>query len=276
MMNIGCVTSVFVNYPIQEAIQRIGKAGYDGVDIWGGRPHIYRQDFSINELKSIRSLAEQLQLKINSFLPAFYRYPHNLCSPNDIIRQDTLTYVYQCADNAVLLGADYLLVCPAKIIYGQTIEDGWSRMVDSLQNICEYVAQYAGMKVMLEPVNRQAFDLINTASDAVHMIEQVDYPDLGIILDSGHMHLEEGSVKEAIQIAGNRLFQVHINDNDGQHQQNLIPGEGTFNFQSFIAQLDEAGFDGFLSAELGGLYTSNPDPAIKQTVDRLKEMLPAA
>ena len=35
---------VYLNYPLQEAIRRLHQYGYQGVEIWGGRPHAYRHD----------------------------------------------------------------------------------------------------------------------------------------------------------------------------------------------------------------------------------------
>ena len=37
-MKLGIASSVFVNYSIENTIDLVAAAGYDGVDIWGGRP----------------------------------------------------------------------------------------------------------------------------------------------------------------------------------------------------------------------------------------------
>ena len=56
------------------------------------------------------------------------------------------------------------------------------------------------------------------------------------------------------------MLQVHVNDNEGgQKQQNLIPGDGTYDFGSLIQVLREHNFSGFLSAELSKGYADDPD-----------------
>ena len=35
---------VYSNYSLQYAIRSMGRMGYDGIAVWGGRPHMYRQD----------------------------------------------------------------------------------------------------------------------------------------------------------------------------------------------------------------------------------------
>ena len=69
MMKLGLATSVLYQYTIFDAISVIAKCGYEGVDIWGGRPHVYRQDHSIAELKSLRKLIEDHGLIVSSFMP---------------------------------------------------------------------------------------------------------------------------------------------------------------------------------------------------------------
>ena len=42
-------TFVYFYYPLKEAEKRRAEAGYDGVEIWGGRPHAYGDDLSRSE-----------------------------------------------------------------------------------------------------------------------------------------------------------------------------------------------------------------------------------
>ncbi len=269
-MKFGLVTSVYANYAIDDVIPRVAAAGYDTIDIWGGRPHVYRHDYSHPALIDLRKRIVDEGLSVSSFLPAFYRYPHNLCSPNEVIRQDTLDYVRKCADNAQVLGAAYLLICPARLLNGQSHADGWQRLADCLNAICEYVSTYP-LKVMLEPVNAAVFDLINTSAEAMEMLRQVGRDNLGVVLDTGHLHLSPETIDQALSRVANRLFMVHVNDNDGKKQQNLIPGDGTFDFPAFLSALKRYGYTGVISAELSGEYAPDIDRAVRTSLQRLRE-----
>jgi protein FrlC len=266
------VTSIYVNYPLEEVIPRVAAAGYESIDIWGGRPHAYRRDLNKEDLLGLRNRVEDYGMKVSSFLPAFFRYPHNLSSPNEYIRQDTLDYVKQSADSGAILGAENLLICPARLHYGQSPEDGWKRFADSMNTVCDYVNQYP-MMVMLEPVNTAVFDIINSCADAMRMINQINRFNLGVVLDTGHLHLSQETIDEALDEVGEKLLMIHVNDNDGKKQQNLIPGEGTFDFHKFLSALKRRGYDGVISAELSADYAANPDPVVKETSRRMKEWL---
>jgi len=271
-MKISIATSVYVNYSIEGALRQIAAAGYDGVDLWGGRPHIYRQDHSRTDLRRLRALLADVGLGVPSLMPAFFRYPHSLSSPSRAIRNDSLDYMRECIDSAVELGAACVLIVPGRSLHDQTREDAWERLAESVSRVCSHAQQY-DICLSVEPVNRWVSDLINTAADALRLIEQVQCDKLGVTLDSGHVHLSNESAREAIERLGDRLLQVHVNDNDGQHQQNLILGRGTFDFSTFLSDLRDAGYDGYLTAELAWEYTLDPDPAARETAQIMRRML---
>ena len=54
-------SAVYYNYSLKYAIQDLGRIGYDGIEIWGGRPHMYRQDLD-EQLTDILSLLEKYDL----------------------------------------------------------------------------------------------------------------------------------------------------------------------------------------------------------------------
>lgn len=267
-MKLGVASSIYVNYPMEEAIRRVADAGYAGIDIWGGRPHVYRQDMSDTELRDLRQLLVNCQLVVPTFMPAFYRYPHSLSSPNKIIRDDSLSYMQQCADNAIALGAQALLIVPGSSLSGQTRQDAWKRMCEGIVRIREYT-ESLGIRLGIEPVNRYVSDLVNTAEDAMRVIREVGHDGIGVVLDTGHIYLSEETPEQAIANCESHLLEVHVNDNDGQHQQNLVPGDGTFDFDNFLKSLRSTGYSGFLTAELGWEYTQKPDLAVQETHDRL-------
>lgn len=271
-MRLSVASSVFVNYTIQDAIRLAAEAGYNGIDIWGGRPHVYRQDFNPLELRELRKQLEEYGLQVPSFMPAFFRYPHSLSSPNAIVRQDSLDYMRQCLVNALELGAQILLVIPGRSLYGQGKFEAQRWLLDSLYTICSY-AEAVNIKLGLEPANKAVTDLVNTAQDAMQIISEIGYANLGVVLDSGHVNLSDETPREAIQILGSRLYQVHINDNDGKRQQNLIPGLGTINFEEWITLLKKAGYKGYLSTELAWDYSLDPLQAIRQSIDWIKEFI---
>jgi len=275
-MKLGTATSVLYQYTLQDAIPLIARAGYEGVDIWGGRPHAYRRDLSVPELTALRQLIEEHGMSVASFMPAFYRYPHSLSSPNRRVRHDSLEYMRHCIDNAVVLGAKIVLIVPDHSLFGQKREDSLHRLVDSIGVIAHYASQY-DLKLGIEVLYYDETDLVNCADDALHIIHTLGYKNIGVVLDTGTLNLSKESPAEIMAKLDLLLLQIHANDNQGGHkQQNLIPGDGTFDFPDLIRTLKQNAYAGFLSAELSKEYADDPEPALRTTAERLRGWIQAA
>ena len=269
-MKLGTATSVLYLYSLRDAIPVIAETGFDGVDIWGGRPHVYRQDYSLAELKELCTIIYDHGLVVSSFMPAFYRYPHSLSNPNPRVRQDSLEYMCQCIDNAAVLGARVVLVVPDLSLVGQARCDSRRRLVESIDTCARYAAQY-DLKLGIEVLHFDETDLVNTAGDALEIITELGWANIGVVLDTGTLNLNKEPLEEIVPRLGSLLLQVHVNDNQGKdRQQNLIPGDGTYDFKQLIRVFKLAGFTGFLSAELSKEYSDDPMPALRTTVERLK------
>jgi protein FrlC len=275
-MRLGTATSVLFQHALEDAIPIAARAGYDGLDIWGGRPHVYRHDFSPDELKHIRQKMADHNLAVSSFMPAFYRYPHSLSNPNPRVREDSIDYMRICIDNAAVLGAGIVLVVPDLGLKGQPREASLGRMMDSMDAVARYAADYP-LKLGIEILYYDETDYVNSADDALYIIHQLGHDNLGAVLDTGTLNLSKEPIQDIYAKLGRLMLQIHVNDNAGHHhQQNLIPGEGTFDFAALIRYLKQIGYAGFLSAELSKEYSDDPEPALRTTAERLRGWITAA
>jgi D-psicose/D-tagatose/L-ribulose 3-epimerase len=231
---------------------------------------VYRQDLSTVELQDLCHRIEDHGLAVSSFMPAFYRYPHSLSNPNPKIRNDTIDYMRQCIDNAALLGAKIVLVVPDHTLHGQTRGASLQRMVESIDVAAQHAAQY-DLKLGIEVLYYDETDLVNTSDDALHIIVELGRANLGVVVDTGALNLSKEPPQDMVAKLSGRLLQVHVNDNHGGgKQQNLIPGDGTYNFGELIHVLEKSGYSGFLSAELSREYSDDPVPALRTTAERLR------
>jgi protein FrlC len=271
-MKLAVVSSVFANYPLEHVLPVVAAAGYNGIDLWGGRPHVYRTDLSRPRLQALRRQAADLGLEIVSVMPAFYRYPYSLCTYDEAVRKDSLDYMRQSIDNAVDLGAKTVLMVPGKSLHGQSVQDAWALMTDSLRLVAD-MGKAAGVRIGLEAVNRYVSDLVVNADDALRLMRPLGRDNLGVVLDSGHIHLAGQSGVEQVHALGALLYQVHLNDNNGRSHQGLIPGEGSFDFLPLLGVLQKSGFEGFLSVELSWDYSVDPEPSVARAAARVREWM---
>jgi len=273
-MKLSQSTFVYFYYPLKEAVRRIVEAGYDGVEIWGGRPHAYGDDLSRSELKDVRSLIRDKGLEVSAFIPAQFRYPTSLVSPKKKIRNESIDYIKESFSVAKFLGTNMVTVCPGHTLFGQSFEDGWGLLKESLGRLVEYAQQYE-ITLLLEPAHEMESDLVITVNDALKIIQEIRENRIGVLLDTGHCAVNKEVLADCIEnLAGSGcVFHIHLDDNNGVMDEHLIPGRGKIDFIPFLRELKRVNYEGFLTVELGFQYILNPDSAIRESKEFLQKQI---
>jgi D-psicose/D-tagatose/L-ribulose 3-epimerase len=144
------------------------------------------------------------------------------------------------------LGAGLLtgVLYSAKGRYGAPpAEAGRWNCIKVLGRVAERAAA-AGVTLGLEAVNRYESNLVNTAGQALALIDQIGAANLAVHLDSYHMNLEEGDPAAAIERCGARLGYVHI----GESHRGYL-GAGTIDFGALFRALAKIDYQGPITFE---------------------------
>jgi 5-keto-L-gluconate epimerase len=130
----------------------------------------------------------------------------------------------------------------------QSSIEGW--MLDAFRFCCGK-ARDAGVRLAFEPINRYETSLLNGVREGLAFIEKVGFDNLGMLLDTFHMNIEEPSIEESITLTGSRIFHFHYADSNRWY-----PGAGHLNFPSILEALYRTGYNGYVSGE----HRPDPDP----------------
>jgi D-psicose/D-tagatose/L-ribulose 3-epimerase len=122
-------------------------------------------------------------------------------------------------------------------------ETGRRNCVEALRRIAGRAAA-SDITLGVEPVNRYESNLVNTASQALELIDEIAADNLVVHLDTYHMNIEEHDPTEAIRLCGERLGYVHL----GESHRGYL-GTGTVDFPALFRALAEAGYEGPLTFE---------------------------
>jgi len=126
---------------------------------------------------------------------------------------------------------------------GRPAQEATAHLVAALREVAA-AALEQGVRIAVEPVNRYEVDLIRTVADGLELIERVEAPNVGLLLDTFHMNIEEPSITGSIRAAGDRIFHVHLADSN-----RMWPGAGHIDFAAVLDALAATGYRGFLSGE---------------------------
>ena len=82
-----------------------------------------------------------------------------------------------------------------------------------------------------------------------YVIENIDNENVGICFDAGHYHTHFDDELD-FSIFKNRIFAVHLHDNDKSGDQHLLPFDGTINWKDIIKNLKDSNYNGPITLEL--------------------------
>ena len=136
-MKLAQSSFLYFNFPLKQAIRRLHLLGYQGIEIWGGRPHMYRHDLDA-ELDSLKELLDECEMTVPNFIPAQFRYPSILCSSNTAVRRDSVRYIEDAIDNALGLGAPSVSLCAGMTLAGESVDAGWANLRQSITELLDY------------------------------------------------------------------------------------------------------------------------------------------
>jgi D-psicose/D-tagatose/L-ribulose 3-epimerase len=168
----------------------------------------------------------------------------DLIHPDAAIRDNGAAYLRHCVDAIRALGGTNV-VGPLYSAVGRTWQqtaDERAHDLDVLVAQLSALAQYAGDKgavLGVEPLNRFETSFINLADQAIEVVDRVNHPACGIMLDTFHMNIEEKSLGAAIRRTGSRMVHLHACENDRG-----APGSGNVTWQEVQSAIKDIGYDG--------------------------------
>lgn len=141
------------------------------------------------------------------------------------------------------------------------------RALDALGELAAY-AWARGTYLVLEPVNHHELDLVNTTSEGISWVRQVNHEGLRLMLDLYHVQLGDVSVPAAFVAAwaAGVLAHVHVSDSN-----RLAPGWGHFPLRDVLAVLEAVGYTGWVTVEC--LQRPSPEATARQAGSHLRRLL---
>jgi D-psicose/D-tagatose/L-ribulose 3-epimerase len=129
-----------------------------------------------------------------------------------------------------------------KYLEGPT-ERGRRNCVEALKRLADRAGD-AGVTIGIEAVNRYESNLVNTAEQALELVDDVGAGNVVVHLDAYHMNIEERNLADPVRLCGPRLGYVHV----GESHRGYL-GTGTVAFGELFGALAEIGYDGVLTFE---------------------------
>lgn len=221
-------------------LRKAKKIGYDVLEFQAQA----LLDMTDERMAEIKAAAEDVGIELTYSLgldPAF-----DISSPDESVRLGGMKYLTEIVrrigkmNGKLLSGVSYAgWGVPAEICK----EARFEASVKSMKELGAVAGEY-GITYGIEAVNRFEGVLINTAKEARNYVDTVGLENVGILLDTYHMNIEEKSFRDAILTAGDRLVGFHVGENN-----RTCPGRGHLDWNEIFGTLREIGYDKRIVAE---------------------------
>ena len=230
------INSLAWQSPFSDPAGQFAKAKKYGCDIY----EIAVEDFSTIDVDAVNAAKKETGIQTPTICGAFGE-TRDVSSENPQYRQTGLQYIKDMTDFAVkidckvIAGPLYSAVGKAR----QISEDA----VENLKIAAEY-AQDKGIKLAIEPLNRFETDFINTVEQGLELIARIGYSNVGFLLDTFHMNVEEADIPGAIRSARGLIMDLHTCANNRG-----TPGQDNFDWKAIAAAIRDAGYDDYCVIE---------------------------
>ena len=218
-------SSPFSDGNVHELAQRVAGLGFDVLEICLEDPALVTAD-------AVNAAAADAGVSV-SVCGAFG--PERDVSHEDPdTRRFAREYLKGCVDLAVATGSPHVvgpmysatgkarLLSPAERLE----QRAWA--AESLREVGEYAGE-RGIALGLEPLNRFETDMVNTVEQGLELCEEIGLANVGLLLDTFHMNIEEKNLAAAIRVAGDRIVHFHACENDrAAPGAGHVPWEGVF------------------------------------------------
>ena len=254
-MKYAICNETFQNWDHQRVCQEVAQLGYAGLEI---APFTFATDvkeISDEQRTTIRKQAEEEGLKIVGLHWLLAQTEGlQLTSPDETVRQRTADYLVDLARCCRDLGGELMVFgSPAqrRIPEGATREQATDYAVDTLERALPEMEK-TGVKFCLEPLAPTEADFIQTAEEALAILDRLDHPSTALHLDVKAMSSESAPVPDLIRQHAARTGHFHANDANMRG-----PGFGDVDFVPIFQALKESNYDRWVSVEV---FDYKPDP----------------
>lgn len=236
------IATVSVSGELDAKLAAIGKAGFDGVEIFENDLLVYN-----SSPRDIGKMVRDHGLEITLFQP--FRDFEGMPEPQ---RSRTFDRAERKFDVMQELGADLVLVCSN---VSPVAQGGLDRAAADFYELGERAVR-RGLRVGFEALAWGRH--INDHRDAWEIVRRADHPNVGLILDSFHTLARKIDLNSIRSIPKEKIFIVQLADAPlidmdllywSRHFRNM-PGEGDLPLTEFTRAVAATGYDGYFSLEI--------------------------
>jgi sugar phosphate isomerase/epimerase len=203
MAQLGIVTyNIANNWDLPTILSRLEKLGYSGVELRTGHAHKVEVDLTAAQREDVRKRFEDSPVRLAGLGSAF-EYHSNEPS---VVRKNiegTKEYIRLAHD----VGSPSVKVRPNGLPRGADLEATLRQVGRALHEVGEAAAGF-GIEIRVEVHG----EVTQEPKHFARIIQYADHPNVYVLWNSNPTDVKQGSVKEAFDLLGPKIREVHLHD----------------------------------------------------------------
>lgn len=178
--------------------------------------------------------------------------PENFNLLSDKEFQSILNRTQNLASAAQQVGCNLLIPVPNALKPGLSRPETISQTAEALRRLADICSNNINLGLEFLGMRNCSINKLETAAE---VIRQVERPNVGLVVDSFHMHVSGSAFSEITKVI-EKILLIHVNDSEAGDLDSLtdasriFPGEGTIDLRGFRRVLHDSGYHGYVSLEL--------------------------
>lgn len=270
-MKNAILSLLFWRYPLDRTFEAASRIGYDGIELYGARPHAYPYDMDERRIEEVLQLKEKYRLEIPMYTPEILTYPYNIPSQDKREREDTRNYLFRALEVAGALGIPRMQVTCGHAGYNTTRTQNYANMYEVLSPLVEK-AEKERVTIILEALTVMESNTVVFADDLVEILDHFNSPYLKAMMDTVTPIVNREAYADHFEKLGNRLDYMHFVDSNGCDQSHLLLGKGIINLPGLVDLMRKYKYDSWVSIEIINRYISEPETFASGELRALKAL----
>lgn len=233
-----------------EVLGAIAEFGYDGVDLDAEPDRIDAKLF-----ENVADIARALGLRLPALIAAWGRghagEARDLTASDEAARKYAVDDAKKCVDLSASMGGPVFEICAVPGVAQEYMQstistaDARTSFLRSVRELVDY-AETRNVPMAIEPLNRfEGYEgLMNSVTDAMDVVDEIDSPSIGVLGDCFHINIEDTSMTDALTRVGRKLMHMHLADSS-----RAGPGTGHIDFEQMLRTLKTIDFQGYMSLD---------------------------
>ena len=260
---IGFSTGCFYYKSIFECLDIVRDRGFQSIEICSFPDHL---DFHDTEAVAAAADAVRNAGLEPVSLHAPFSEDIDFASSDTSVREHSFSETRRAVHAAGELGVNFCVLHPGSdepfpdkgthLECMQRTRDMMGRIADTFRE--------QSVRILLE--NMLPHLRFGNPEDMLWIMGALGNSNIGVCLDTGHAALS-GSLAAAVYTYAPYTALVHINDNNGEHDDHLPPEKGNIDWQAFLSVLNKTEFRGHLILELAGDPERDPAEIMNEAAE---------